>query len=259
MHIHFSLFHFQLEYSVNRFNDFYNCKHSGRKLSWLFNRSKGDIVTNCFKNRYIFQASTFQMAVLLMFNSHDSYRIGELVEATKLKMTILVQVSVYCYYMFSFQWHYIIRFNKPNRSFVLQVLQILLKVKLLILPSNESDEDLSENSVVSLYKDYKNKKLRVNINVPLKTEVKQEQEQTHQVIEEDRKLLIQAAIVRIMKMRKMLKHQQLVAEVLNQLASRFNPRVPMIKVCFFFLDAFCRLCRNLANYNFVFFLISAMH
>ena len=48
-------------------------------------------------------------------------------------------------------------------------------------------------------------------------------------VEEDRKHLVEAVIVRIMKSRKTLEHNQLVMEVTRHLTSRFQPSPTLIK------------------------------
>lgn len=47
-----------------------------------------------------------------------------------------------------------------------------------------------------------NEQVRVNLNMPIKSEVKAEAADVQKSVDEDRKLLIQAVIVRIMKSRK---------------------------------------------------------
>lgn len=49
------LFALQLEQSVHRFNNFYAKQHSGRKLNWLYNMCRGELITNCFRMRYTLQ------------------------------------------------------------------------------------------------------------------------------------------------------------------------------------------------------------
>lgn len=64
----------------------------------------------------------------------------------------------------------------------------------------------------------------------MESERRAEQKQTLYRIDEDRGHLIEAAIIRIMKMRKQLTNRVLIGEVLSQLSAKFIPKVPHIKV-----------------------------
>lgn len=59
----------QLERSYQRFTAFYASRHSGRKLTWLYQLSKGELVTNCFKNRYTLQVRSLFILEVFFFNT----------------------------------------------------------------------------------------------------------------------------------------------------------------------------------------------
>jgi len=62
-----------------------------------------------------------------------------------------------------------------------------------------------------------------------KVEGEEERKDTESRNDEMRAGVIEACIVRIMKQRKELAHQQLHSEVISQLAGRFRPDINMIK------------------------------
>lgn len=53
------------------------------------------------------------------------------------------------------------------------------------------DEDIESNHRFSLNKGFKSKRTKININVPIAQQLKDETENTHKLVEEDRKLQIQ--------------------------------------------------------------------
>lgn len=177
--------------TYDRFSKYYQTKHSGRKLTWLWNYSKNELRTNYLNQKYILMTSSYQMSVLLQYNKHDTLSLEELIAATAISKDILSQV-----------------------------LTLLVKAKVLI--NEETDQyDLNPN--------FKSKKIRVNLNQPIKAEVKAESSEVLKTVDEDRKYVIQATIVRIMKARKTMKNQPLIQEVISQISQRFAPKIPDIK------------------------------
>jgi cullin 1 len=117
-----------------------------------------------------------------------------------------------------------------DKELLIQALQILLKSKLLNFPAkfeiqNPETETLTDSTPISLNEKYNNKKLKININLPMKTEQKNDMERTNMEIEQAREFEIQAAIVRTMKARKKLRHQKLITEVIEQYQIKYSPQL----------------------------------
>ncbi|PIO67217.1 hypothetical protein TELCIR_11039 [Teladorsagia circumcincta] len=144
------------------------------------------------------------MAVLLLFNDSMEYSIGSLILSLGMDKKTLSQVLVSL-------------------------------VKNDVLKSSESldvSTEAKDNVIISLNQTYSNKKIKVDLSkMVMRTDTKQETETVQKNVDEDRKSVINACIVRIMKTRKRISHSQLMTEVLQQLSARFKPSVEMVKRC----------------------------
>jgi cullin 1 len=148
-----------------RFSRFYKNKHEGRKLTWLWQLCKGEVKATYCKNTktpYTFQVSLYQMAILLLFNEKDQQTYDDIASTTQLNNEAL----------------------DPSLS-------ILCKAKVLVM---KPEGKVGPGANFALNYEFKSKKLRVNLNVGMKSETKQEEQETNKTIEEDRKLLLQVSL-----------------------------------------------------------------
>ncbi|KAL7753781.1 hypothetical protein RI367_000713 [Sorochytrium milnesiophthora] len=185
-----------LERGVTAFSNFYNSKHSGRKLTWMWHLCRGEVKMVGFDKRYELAASLHQAAVLLLYNERESLPFKEIAGQTRL-----------------------------NEQELLRVLKSLVDAQLL----TSSTGELSTASNFALNHNFTSKRTKLKISTVQQVDTPAENETTHKAVEEDRKLL--AAIVRVMKSRRELGHNALVQEVIEQSRTRFNPSISMIKRC----------------------------
>jgi len=107
--------------------------------------------------------STFQMGILLLFNEQDVVTYEHAKEATQLTSEFL----------------------DPS---------IAVFVKARVLLATPEGGKPEPGTSYALNYQFKNKKVKVNLNIAVKSEQKQEVEDTHKTIEEDRKLLMQVRL-----------------------------------------------------------------
>ncbi|XP_064911166.1 cullin-2 isoform X1 [Columba livia] len=190
----------ELEKSVQMFELFYSQHFSGRKLTWLHYLCTGEVKMNYLCKPYVAMVTTYQMAVLLAFNNSETVSYKELQDSTQM-----------------------------NEKELTKTIKSLLDVKMI---NHDSDkEDIEAESTFSLNMNFSSKRTKFKITTSMQKDTPQEMEQTRSAVDEDRKMYLQAAIVRIMKARKVLRHNALIQEVISQSRARFNPSISMIKKC----------------------------
>jgi cullin 3 len=165
------------------------------------------------KSRHELNVSTYQMCILVLFNNKQSMSYAEIFQNTQIPHEDLKR-------------HLMSLYVNP-------------KCKILVKESAGGDKekekkDPVDSDVFQVNPSFECKLFRLKIPlVQLKAAsedaVQRGPEGVPAAVEEDRKHLVEAVIVRIMKSRKTLDHNSLIMEVTRHLASRFNPTPLLIK------------------------------
>lgn len=187
----------------DKFRTYYLGTHNGRRLSWQTNMGTADLKATFGKGqKHELNVSTYQMCVLMLFNSAERLTCKEIEQATAIPMSDLRRC-----------------------------LQSLACVKgKNVLRKEPMSKDIAEDDAFFFNDKFTSKFFKVKIGtVVAQRESEPENLETRQRVEEDRKPQIEAAIVRIMKSRRTLDHNNIVAEVTKQLQSRFLPNPVVIK------------------------------
>jgi len=184
---------------VEVFKEWYETRTKHRKLTWIYALGQCMLVGKFTPKTIELQVSTFQAAALLLFNNDEQLSFAEIKERLNLPVEDLVRIL---------------------HSLSCAKYKILLKN-----PGEEQNKTINERDVFKFNQKFTDKFKRIKVPVPPVDEKKKVIED----VDKDRRYSIDAAIVRTMKSRKVLVHQQLVLEVVQQLSRMFKPDFKVIK------------------------------
>lgn len=251
-----------LDKSVQAFKNYYCSRFNGRILTWLYHHCTADLRL-CYtaKRTYLISMQTFHAAILLLFESRDELNYDEIAKETQLSEE---QLNKHLQGLLENKILMLSEGDVLNNNTVIgpttfatmgsactpNSAAITSTTTSCQQSTKTSDRSLLNTASTTLqqYSFQPMTKIRLNLGFTSKrktfkiavvqrdTQYQQireqnESEQTHSSIDEDRKLYIQAAIVRVMKSRKSAKHNQLIQEVIGLTKNHFTPSVPMIKKC----------------------------
>ncbi|CAN6551396.1 unnamed protein product [Malus baccata var. baccata] len=181
---------------VELFREFYQTKTKHRKLTWMYSLGTCNIIGKFEPKTIELIVTTYQASALLLFNTSDRLSYSEIM--TQLNLT---------------------------DDDVVRLLHSLSCAKYKILNKEPNTKTISPTDYFEFNDKFTDKMRRIKIPLPPVDEKKKVIED----VDKDRRYAIDASIVRIMKSRKVLGHQQLVMECVEQLGRMFKPDFKAIK------------------------------
>jgi len=212
---------------IDVFTSFYVSKQTHRKLKWIHTMGKNtvdmygvqlavskssskkdkpekEVKKKPKGTKVSLVLSTLQTLILLLFNERTP---GEIMSLSVQEIANAIKVDVK-------------ELKKYLKSLAMQ--------KELILTKSGDPKEINTDDQFQVNANYTTAKNRVSIPLlVMQTDEKQVQE-VHENVQQDRKLAIEACIVRVMKARSHMSHQQLVLEVVTSF-SVFKPDARIIK------------------------------
>jgi cullin 3 len=194
-------------------------------LSWQPNHGSADIKALMPKSRHELNVSTYQMCILMLFNNRQSLSYKDLQNRTNIPLDELKR-------------HLMSLYVNPRAKII---------VKCGAAEKERSTKEPQDGEMFQINPAFECKLFRIRVPaVVMKTGGPGQDgtgltrtdgaeagaaggSEVPAAVEEDRKHLVEAVIVRIMKSRKTLEHNQLVMEVTRHLTSRFQPLPNLIK------------------------------
>lgn len=213
----------QVESAIDNFSNFYLQKHTGRKLSWQTSTGTAEIKatfgTEGAYRVYSLTVTTYQMCILMLFNGNTKLTLGHIVLETNIPDLELRRHLI----SLTTPKHRILRKGSKGKGISGDDETFTFN------PDYKSNARRVKIPLVSIKEASKNKKGGTSGNATGNASLTSSNEALPLQLEEERRHLVEAATVRIMKARKQLHHNDLIAEVTKQLQVRFVPTPQFIK------------------------------
>jgi len=187
--------------AMKDFTDFYTNAHNGRTLTWASEVSTVDVELTYLDMPYVVTMTIVHYEILSSFENEDSLQVGQI--GSRIGMSL---------------------------EGIKKYLRAFLDNQILLCGVRLEEIDESTRIMLNLKMTRKTNRFRLGIPSTTKT-VKQEIRPEIADAQNNQKHYIDCVIVRLMKSKKTLKHNELVADVINEVKSRFPPSTTLIKSC----------------------------